>query len=68
MTQSSDRKVRSRVARLGFTLIELVVVLLIIATIAGLVIPQVAMLTRSSDMAASAKTQSDLANNIGSSD
>ena len=50
--------------RRGFTLIELIVVLLILATIAGLVIPQVAMLTRSSDMAASAKTQQDLANNI----
>jgi prepilin-type N-terminal cleavage/methylation domain-containing protein len=48
----------------GFTLIELVVVLIIIATIAGLVIPQVSMIGRSSDMAASAKTQSDLASNI----
>lgn len=50
--------------RCGFTLIELVVVLIIIATIAGLVIPQVAMLGRTSDMAATAKTQADLASNI----
>lgn len=50
--------------RSGFTLIEMIVVLLIIATIAGFVIPQVAMIGRTSDMAASAKTQSDLANNI----
>lgn len=50
--------------RAGFTLIELLVVLIIIATIAGLVIPQIGMIGRSSDMAASAKTQSDLANNI----
>ncbi len=49
---------------LGFTLIELVVVLVIIATIAGFVIPQVSGLGRSSDMAASAKTQADLANNL----
>jgi prepilin-type N-terminal cleavage/methylation domain-containing protein len=61
----SSRSSRYLPVRLsGFTLIELVIVLLIIATIAGLVIPQISMLTRSSDMAASAKTQSDLANNI----
>jgi len=40
------------------------VVLLIVATIAGMVIPQIGMLTRSSDMAASGKAQSDLANNV----
>lgn len=48
----------------GFTLIELVVVMIIIATIAGFVIPQIGMIGRSSDMAATAKTQSDLASNI----
>jgi prepilin-type N-terminal cleavage/methylation domain-containing protein len=48
----------------GLTLIELVLVLAILSTVAGLVIPQVANLGRSSDMAASAKTQADLANNI----
>jgi prepilin-type N-terminal cleavage/methylation domain-containing protein len=53
-----------RARRTAFTLIELVVVLLIIAVIAGLVIPQVAMLGRTADMAASAKTQSDIANNL----
>ena len=50
--------------RRGFTLIELVVVILIIAIIAGLIIPQVANLGRSADMAASAKTQADVANNV----
>lgn len=50
--------------RAGFTLIELVVVLIIIATIAGFVIPQIGMLGRTSDMAATAKTQADLAHNL----
>jgi len=53
-----------RIARRGFTLIELVVVLIIIATIAGFVIPQVGMIGRTSDMAATAKTQSDISNNV----
>lgn len=53
-----------RRSRRGFTLVELIVVLLIIATVAGLVIPAVASLGRSTDMAASAKTQQDLANNL----
>ncbi|MBE7466239.1 MAG: type II secretion system protein [Planctomycetes bacterium] len=48
----------------GFTLIELVMVLVILAAIAGLVIPQVAMLGRSADMAATAKNAQDVANNI----
>lgn len=48
----------------AFTLIELVVVLLILAALAGLIIPQVAMLGRSTDMAVSAKSQQDIANNI----
>ncbi|MBL9083731.1 MAG: prepilin-type N-terminal cleavage/methylation domain-containing protein [Planctomycetales bacterium] len=55
---------RRRGGRSGFTLIELVVVMVIIATIAGFVIPQIGMLGRSSDMAATAKTQSDIANNV----
>jgi prepilin-type N-terminal cleavage/methylation domain-containing protein len=50
--------------RAGFTLLELVVVIMIIASIAGLVIPQLGMIGRSSDMAMSAKTQADLANNL----
>ncbi|MBL8739069.1 MAG: prepilin-type N-terminal cleavage/methylation domain-containing protein [Planctomycetes bacterium] len=48
----------------GFTLVELIVVLVIIAAVSGLVIPAVASLGRSTDMAASAKTQQDLANNL----
>lgn len=48
----------------GFTLVELIVVLVIIAAVSGLVIPSVAALGRSTDMAASAKTQQDLANNL----
>lgn len=51
-------------SRTGFTLLELVVVLAILATLAGLVISQVGGLGRSSDMAASAKTQADVANNL----
>jgi len=50
--------------RAGFTLVELVVVLLILAAVAGLVIPAVGGLGRTTDMAASAKTQSDIANNL----
>ena len=48
----------------GFTLVELIVVLVIIAAVSGFVIPSVAALGRSTDMAASAKTQQDLANNL----
>lgn len=54
---------RSR--RIAFTLLELVVVIMILATLAGLVIPQVSMLGRSSDMAATSKNASDTANNLG---
>lgn len=56
--------VRRSATRRGFTLIELVIVLLIIAVLAGLVISNVGMFGRSADMAASAKTQSDLAGNV----
>lgn len=49
----------------GFTLLELVIVIAIVAALAGLVIPQFSMMGRSTDMAASAKSQSDLSNNLG---
>lgn len=57
---ASTRSQRER----GFTLVELIVVLVIIAAVSGLVIPSVAALGRSTDMAASAKTQQDLAANL----
>lgn len=53
-----------RTTKRGFTLIELVVVLAIIAALAGLVIPQVSMLGRTTDMATSAKCQADVASNL----
>ncbi len=59
MRQLSKRR------RHGFTLLELVIVLIIIATIAGLVIPQLGFLGRTADMAASAKGQQDVANQLG---
>ncbi|MFN3485214.1 MAG: prepilin-type N-terminal cleavage/methylation domain-containing protein [Planctomycetota bacterium] len=51
-------------SREGFTLIELLVVLLILAAVAGIVIPSVAMVGRSTDMAASASNQAELSKNI----
>ncbi len=48
----------------GFTLIEMVLVLIILATIAGLVISQLGFIGRTSDMAATAKTQQDIANQL----
>lgn len=51
--------------RRGFTLIEMVLVLIILATIAGLVISQLSTIGRTADMAATAKTQQDIANQLG---
>lgn len=48
----------------GFTLVELIVVLVIIGSVAGLVIPSVAALGRTTDMGVSAKTQQDIASNL----
>lgn len=50
--------------RRGFTLLELVIVLMILAALAGLVIAQVAQLGRTTDMAYTAKTGADLAENL----
>ena len=61
---SSSAVRRGTMSRRGFTLLELVVVIGILAALAALVIPQIGMIGRSTDMAASAKTQSDLANNV----
>ena len=55
---------RREYQRRAFTLIELVVVLIIVAALAGLIIPQVGMLGRSTDMAVSAKSQQDIASNL----
>src|SRR5688572_6948449 len=63
VVSTQESRMLSR-ARRAFTLLELVVVLAILATLAGLVISQVSMLGRSTDMAASAKTQADIANNL----
>lgn len=46
----------------AFTLIELVVVLIIVATLAGLVLPTLGGLGRTSDMAATASSQREIAN------
>jgi prepilin-type N-terminal cleavage/methylation domain-containing protein len=48
----------------GFTLIELLVVIIIVAALAALVVPNVGMFGRSTDMAVSAKSQADIANNV----
>lgn len=50
--------------RRGFTLIELLVVLVIVAALAALIVPNIGMFGRSSDMAVSAKSQADIANQI----
>lgn len=48
----------------GFTLIELLVVLVIVASLAALIVPNVGMYGRSTDMAVSAKSQADIANQL----
>lgn len=48
----------------AFTLIELLVVIIILAALAALIVPNIGSFGRSTDMAVSAKTQSDLANQI----
>jgi prepilin-type N-terminal cleavage/methylation domain-containing protein len=48
----------------AFTLIELLVVIIIIAALAALIVPNIGSFGRSTDMAVSAKTQADIANQI----
>lgn len=52
-------------SRQAFTLIELLVVLVIVAALAALIVPNIGMFGRSSDMAVSAKSQADIANQVG---
>ncbi len=47
-----------------FTLVELVLVVTIIAVLAGFLIPQISQIGRSTDMAASAKCQGDIAKDV----
>ncbi len=54
----------SRPRRAGFTLIELLVVIVILAALAALIVPNIGMYGRSSDMAVSAKSQADVANQV----
>ncbi len=56
-------RIRSRKLR-AFTLIELLVVIIIVAALAALVVPNVGSFGRSTDMAVSAKSQADIANNV----
>jgi prepilin-type N-terminal cleavage/methylation domain-containing protein len=53
-----------RIGRHAFTLIELLVVIVILAALAALVVPNIGSFGRSTDMAVSAKTQADLANQV----
>lgn len=56
-------RIAARLKR-GFTLIELLVVLVIVAALAALIVPNIGMFGRSSDMAVSAKSQADIANQL----
>lgn len=62
--KNETRGVRLGRAEAGFTLVELVVVLVILAAVAGIVVPAVAMIGRSTDMASSASNQHQLSSNI----
>jgi len=48
----------------SFTLVELVLVITIIAVLAGFLIPQISQIGRSTDMAASARCQGDIAKDV----
>ena len=56
---------RNHHRRLGaFTLIELLIVIIIIAALSALIVPNIGSFGRSTDMAVSAKTQADIANQM----
>jgi prepilin-type N-terminal cleavage/methylation domain-containing protein len=55
---------RIRRTRSAFTLLELIIVVIILAALAGLLIPKIGMFGRSADMAASASSQSEIAKNL----
>lgn len=48
----------------AFTLIELLVVIIILAALAALIVPNIGMFGRSTDMSVSAKSQADIANQV----
>ncbi|MEZ0389817.1 MAG: prepilin-type N-terminal cleavage/methylation domain-containing protein, partial [Verrucomicrobium sp.] len=59
----ATHRIRRRILA-GFTLIELLVVIIILAALAALIVPNIGMYGRSTDMAVSAKSQADIANQV----
>ena len=64
LMHSLNKFLSQRRRRGGFTLIELLVVIVILAALAALIVPNIGMYGRSSDMAVSAKSQADIANQV----
>lgn len=62
--QPLSRNLSGKKSNRGFTLIELLVVLVILASVAALIVPNIGSYGRSADMAVSAKSQADIANQV----